>query len=154
MSKKELHFDAAVTLEQAIYYLSRLAESLKTGPVRVSAGDREITIAPRDILGMDLEVSQKREKSKLTLELTWREYPAADIESLLRIEPAPAEEPEDADDAEAAADDNDAADADDDADDADDDESDRAPAAEAAPEPAAPAPGAAPEPSRPMRVAQ
>ena len=149
MSKKELHFDAAVTLEQAIYYLSRLAESLKTGPVRVSAGDREITIAPRDILGMDLEVSQKREKSKLTLELTWREYPAADLESLLRIEPAPAEEPEEAADADA-----DAADSDDAEADADDAEHDAAPAAEVAPEPAAPAPGAAPEPSRPMRVAQ
>lgn len=146
MSKKELHFEAAVTLEQAIYYLTKLSDALKTGPVRVATGEREIVISPRDILGMELEVTQKRDKSKLLLELSWREYPAADLESLLRIEPAPvvAEEERDqeSEDEESSGE----------SEGGDDDDDASEGAAEAAEEQAS-QPAGADAPSRPMRLA-
>jgi len=148
MSKKELHFEAAVTLEQAIYYLTKLSDALKSGPVRVATGEREIIISPRDILGMELDVSQKREKSKLVLELSWREYPAADLDSLLRIEPAPvhAEEERDGEDEEDPERSGDA-----DADPSDDDD-EHAPAAQSSGDEAS-QPADADAPSRPMRLA-
>ncbi|MBK8261307.1 MAG: amphi-Trp domain-containing protein [Nannocystis sp.] len=144
MSKKELHFEAAVTLEQAIYYLTKLSDALKTGPVRVATGEREIVISPRDILGMELEVTQKRDKSKLLLELSWREYPAADLESLLRIEPAPvvAEEERDQD-----SEDEDDAEPSGESEGGDDDDDASEGAAEAS------QPADADAPSRPMRLA-
>lgn len=144
MSKKELHFEAAVTLEQAIYYLTKLSDALKTGPVRVATGEREIVISPRDILGMELEVTQKRDKSKLLLELSWREYPAADLESLLRIEPAPvvAEEERDQD-----SEDEDDAESSGESEGGDDDDDASEGAAEAS------QPADADAPSRPMRLA-
>jgi amphi-Trp domain-containing protein len=98
LSKKEVRFSAAVTREQAIVVLERLTAALRAGPVRVAAGDREVVIAPRDVLGLELEVSHKPGKSKLELELSWRELDADDGELGLVIEPAPETSADDDDD--------------------------------------------------------
>ncbi|MCB9568340.1 MAG: amphi-Trp domain-containing protein [Myxococcales bacterium] len=88
MSKKEVRFSAALTRDQAIATLEALTRALRAGPVRIAADGREVVIAPREVLGLELEVSHKPGKSKLELELTWRDYEGADEENDLRIEPA------------------------------------------------------------------
>ncbi|MEZ4380051.1 MAG: amphi-Trp domain-containing protein [Nannocystaceae bacterium] len=128
MSKKEVRFSAAVTREQAIAALEQLTAALRAGPVRVAAGDRSLVIAPRDVIGLDLEVSHKPGKSKLELELSWRELDADEGDLGLVIEPAPeseaaAEGDDDGDDGDAE----EAEEADDDDDD-DDDAGEDAPA--------------------------
>ncbi|MEZ4450112.1 MAG: amphi-Trp domain-containing protein [Nannocystaceae bacterium] len=89
MSKKDVRFEGALTREQAIGLLDQLTAALRSGAVRISVGDRAVSIAPSDVLGIELEVSQRRGKSKLELELTWREALTAKASGDLVIETAP-----------------------------------------------------------------
>ncbi len=93
MSKNELSLKGTVDLERAIGYLEDLIASLKAGTVHIQQGDKGLTIHPRDVVDLEVEVEQKKAKEKFTLELAWRNGVTTPTENDLVITSEAPEEP-------------------------------------------------------------
>ena len=100
MSKQELSLKGTVDLERAIGYLEDLIASLKAGTVHIQQGDKGLTIHPRDVVDLEVEVEQKKAKEKFTIELAWRNGVTTPTDGDLVISseaPEPVEEDEETD---------------------------------------------------------
>lgn len=71
MSKK-IKIDGLMELGKACGYLEDLLASLKQGTLHVAVGADSITLVPDGIVDFEMEVSQKKEKEKLSIEFSWK----------------------------------------------------------------------------------
>ena len=100
-SKREVEFKATMSRDQLVTYLEDLAASLKEGNVCLAKGDESVVLELTDTVKVAIEAKEKKDKCKLSLELTWRPdiEPKGDAQGLTistvapqQAEAAPAEE--------------------------------------------------------------
>lgn len=72
MSKKEVSVRGTMPPKAIITVLEDLLESFKKGQVVIQNGSEFVTLKPSEQISMELEAGQKKEKEKLTLELSWQ----------------------------------------------------------------------------------
>lgn len=77
MCKLKIKCDGVMQLSEVIANLEGLARDMKTGSVMLAAGDETLTLQPPVLINMAMKASQKKDKEKFILELSWRKYDAA-----------------------------------------------------------------------------
>lgn len=85
-----IEVEGATPLPRVLETLEALVAALRTGSVEVRHGDESIVLGPRDVLGFELSARAKGKRQRLTLELKWRKYGAADPDLDLSVRPGPA----------------------------------------------------------------
>lgn len=110
MGEKQSTFKANIAREQAAAYLEDLAASLRAGTVALSQGNRQVVLSPARSMALELEVSDKKGRQKLDLELSWYVVPEIESEDSLTISAqTPETVPADEEDGEQGDDDSDGA---------------------------------------------
>ncbi|MES9995695.1 amphi-Trp domain-containing protein [Desulfovibrio aminophilus] len=75
--KCKVSIDQYVEVKQVVAYLEDLVRGLKAGSIMVQHGEESVVLTPPDMVEMEVEAKQKKDKSKFALELSWRAAPAA-----------------------------------------------------------------------------
>ncbi len=70
--KREVSTKLIMDVSEVITYLQDLANSLKAGQVCVQQGNEFVTLKPLDLVKVEIEASQKKDKEKFTLEISWK----------------------------------------------------------------------------------
>lgn len=84
MSKHEIEFKTLVDKDEAIAYLEKLVQCLKAGKIVIERGENFVSISPEEKISFELECSQKKDKEKISFELSWNPTPP-DPEDRLNI---------------------------------------------------------------------
>lgn len=71
MGKDKLKMDSMMPLEQAAATLEELACSLKNGTISVQLGQETMQLCPAGVVQFEMKVSRKKEKQKISLEVSW-----------------------------------------------------------------------------------
>ncbi len=71
MSKKEISYKGRVEYEKAIEYLEELVKGLKSGTVYLQSEQEYIELSPGKTVMIEASASQKKDKEKFSLELSW-----------------------------------------------------------------------------------
>ncbi len=93
MSHKKVESKTQLKRDQVASYLEELAKSLRAGKLLIQCDEDYVYLAPTDVLDLELEASQKKNREKVSLELSWSLEPAVKPEPALQIsskEPKPA----------------------------------------------------------------
>ena len=105
MSKHEIEFKTLVDRNDAVLHLEKIVQCLKAGKIVVERGKNFVILSPVEKISFALECSQKKDKEKISFELSWTPTPPdPDPEDRLSIsfnEPAVEAPQEDKDDHEA-----------------------------------------------------
>ena len=73
MSKKqELKMEGGMDIDSAVAYLERLIDGFKSGNVRLEKGAEVLLLHPAGVLEMEIEAAQKKEKEKISIDLSWK----------------------------------------------------------------------------------
>lgn len=75
----EFEFEGTATPADAAAALSRLAEGIRTGALRVGSGDRAITVFPEAHLALEIEARERKGKARIEIAIAWK-HPGADAE--------------------------------------------------------------------------
>ena len=75
MSKNEIEFKTPVNRDEAVAHLEKLIECLKAGRIVIEKGTHFVSIAPGENMVLELECCQKKEKEKVSFELSWNPIP-------------------------------------------------------------------------------
>ncbi len=71
-AKKDVSMKGLVSSKEAIAYLQDLITCFKAGTVCVQQGEDFVTLKPEDMVLLEIEAEQKKDKEKFILEMTWR----------------------------------------------------------------------------------
>ncbi|MCM0756435.1 amphi-Trp domain-containing protein [Desulfovibrio aminophilus] len=74
--KCKVSIDQYVEVKQVVAYLEDLVKGLKAGSIMVQHGEESVVLTLPDMVEMEIEAKQKKDKSKFVLELSWRAAPA------------------------------------------------------------------------------
>lgn len=74
--KCKVEIEQYVETKEAIKYLEDLVKGLKSGTIVIQHGEESVTLTPPDMVELELEAKQKKDKSKFVLELSWKSMPA------------------------------------------------------------------------------
>lgn len=68
----EFEFAGSVAAEQAADYLERIAAGLRAGQISLGAGERRLSLAPGEMLKLEVEAESEGGKGSVALELSWK----------------------------------------------------------------------------------
>lgn len=86
MSKHEIEFKTLMNRDEAIEHLEKLVQCLNAGKIVVERGKHFVSISPEEKISFELECSQKKDKEKISFELSWNPtLPDPDPEDQLNI---------------------------------------------------------------------
>ena len=71
-SGNKLKVEGIMELSQALAYLEQVVASLKQGAIAIEAGEETITLSPENVVEFEMEASQKKDKEKFALEISWK----------------------------------------------------------------------------------
>ncbi|THB68693.1 MAG: amphi-Trp domain-containing protein [Desulfovibrio sp.] len=71
-SKNKVEIEGTMELTQVATYLEDLLKGIKAGTVHVQLGGDSVLLHPKSIVDFEMEVTQKKEKEKITLEMSWK----------------------------------------------------------------------------------
>jgi len=71
MGKKEISFKATVEHQKAVAYLKELLNGFKNGEFYVQDGNNYVALKPTGTVQLEIESSQKHDREKLSIELSW-----------------------------------------------------------------------------------
>ncbi|MBG0774978.1 MAG: amphi-Trp domain-containing protein [Desulfovibrionaceae bacterium] len=72
MGKRKIELDGATELKQVAAYLESIVKGLKAGTLHVQLGADTLDLQLPSVVDFEMSVSQKKEKEKITVELSWR----------------------------------------------------------------------------------
>ena len=72
MGSRKLKVQGMMELSQAVAYLEDVLQSLKEGAIRVESGNEVMSLNPGGIVDFEMQLSQKKEKEKFSLEISWK----------------------------------------------------------------------------------
>lgn len=72
-SGTKVEIEGAMDLGQAISYLKDVLNSLKEGVIRVEAGDDIVMLRPSQAVDFEMSASQKKDREKFSLKLSWKQ---------------------------------------------------------------------------------
>jgi amphi-Trp domain-containing protein len=71
-SGDDFDFAGTIAAEQAAEYLERLAAGIRAGRIALGAGERKLSLAPSDMLKLEVEAESEGGKGSLAFELSWK----------------------------------------------------------------------------------
>lgn len=72
MKKKKIEIEEFMTREKVADFFRTLAEGLQSGSVELKDDEETLMILPPDILSVEIGAKQKKDKFKLSMEVSWR----------------------------------------------------------------------------------
>ena len=72
MKKKKIEIEEVMTREKVADLLRKVSEGLRSGSVELQDDEETLTLVPSDILAVEIGAKQKKDKSKFSLEVSWR----------------------------------------------------------------------------------
>lgn len=72
MEKKTIEIEKTLPKEQVADFFRQLAEELKNGSVEIKDETETLTLTPPNMISVEISAKQKKDKSKLTIEMSWR----------------------------------------------------------------------------------
>jgi amphi-Trp domain-containing protein len=79
--KSEVKIKRTMEADALADVLDDLAKSIREGTVCVQRGDEFVTLNPGGRMEMELEAGQKKDKQKLSIELSWRQLDVQEEET-------------------------------------------------------------------------
>lgn len=86
-NKRELKAELQMALPELIHYLEAIVDGLRQGRVYLEHGGEVVGLNPSGTVTLEVEAKQKKDKEKLTFEVSWKRDETADLseEERLRI---------------------------------------------------------------------
>jgi amphi-Trp domain-containing protein len=75
---REFEFEGTATPAEAAEMLSRLAEGIRAGALRVGAGQRAIRVFPAANLALEIEARERKGKDRIEIAIAWKPAGAGD----------------------------------------------------------------------------
>lgn len=72
MSKKKLKIEGLMDLTQAAEYVESVLTSIREGSLNVEKSGEQITLTPQSTVSFEMSLSQKKEKEKICIEISWK----------------------------------------------------------------------------------
>lgn len=72
MKKKKIEIDELMSRERVADFLQTVAIGLRQGSIELNDDEETLTLTPPDILAVEIGAKQKKDKSKFSLELSWK----------------------------------------------------------------------------------
>ena len=84
---RKFEFTATLEAAQVADYLARIADGIRGGVIRLTAGERELQLGPVEVLKLEIEAEAKPEKGKgsIELEISWKSDYAATTQEAARM---------------------------------------------------------------------
>lgn len=73
--KNKVVVEGALQRAEAVAHLERLVAALKAGSLHIQQGPDSACLTPPDIVDLKIEASQKADKEKLAIKLSWSSDP-------------------------------------------------------------------------------
>lgn len=70
--KRVFDHDSLQDMSSVIEYLATLTDGFRTGQLSVTGPEGEIVLRPQGLVRMELRASQRDDRDRLTLRLTWK----------------------------------------------------------------------------------
>ena len=83
--KKKVKTKGTMQRDKVVSQLEDLVESLKNGSLSVTVGEETLTLSPQEIVEFEMEVSAKKDKEKLSIEINWKKPPFSAIDANVKI---------------------------------------------------------------------
>lgn len=74
--KNKIKIEGVMQLSEVIANLEKLIEDMKAGVVTLGAGEECLSLQPSVLINVEMKASQKKEKEKFALELSWKKHKA------------------------------------------------------------------------------
>lgn len=72
MDKAKVSVEKMLGAKEALAVLEDLVQGFKAGRMTITEGEQSVTLVVPELLELELEAKQKKDKSKLVIELSWR----------------------------------------------------------------------------------
>ena len=76
--KNKIRIEGVMQLTEVIANLEKLVTDMKSGVVTLAAGDEALTLAPSVLVNVEMKASQKKDKEKFALEISWKKHKEVD----------------------------------------------------------------------------
>lgn len=70
--KRTIEIEESMSREQAADFFRMLANGLQSGSIELKSGEETLTLSPTDMISVEIEAKQKKDKSKFSMEMSWR----------------------------------------------------------------------------------
>ncbi|OIQ50647.1 hypothetical protein BerOc1_02588 [Pseudodesulfovibrio hydrargyri] len=100
MDKQKISVKKVLEYKDAVSYIEDLAKSFRSGTIVLESGEEHVVMKPAAQVGIKVEAKTKKDKQKISFELSWTEAASADLkigETVPAVQPeggAPAIQPE------------------------------------------------------------
>ena len=71
-NKNKIKVEGVMQISEVIANLEKLICDMKAGCVTIAAGDETLTLRPSVLVNVDMKASQKKDKEKFALEISWK----------------------------------------------------------------------------------
>lgn len=72
MEKKAIEIEETMNREQVATFFRMLANGLQSGTLDLKNDKESLTLSPSDMISVEIGAKQKKDKSKFSLEMSWR----------------------------------------------------------------------------------
>ena len=72
MKKKKIEIEEFMTREKVADFFRKLSEGLQNGNIELIDDEETLAISPPDILSVEIGAKQKKDKFKLSMEVSWK----------------------------------------------------------------------------------
>lgn len=76
--KNKIKVEGVMQITEVIANLEKLAADMRAGLVTLAAGDETLTLTPSVLVSVDMKASQKKDKEKFALEISWKKQKQMD----------------------------------------------------------------------------
>ncbi|KUG27252.1 hypothetical protein ASZ90_002888 [hydrocarbon metagenome] len=85
MAKNKVKMEGMLELREVVARLEDVVSNLKAGSICMAVGEDCVTLRPTSIVSVSMKASQKKDKEKFSLELSWKTGPNAELAPEARI---------------------------------------------------------------------
>lgn len=85
MAKNKVKMEGMLELREVVARLEDVVSNLKAGSLCMAVGEDCVTLRPTSIVAVTMKASQKKDKEKFALELSWKTGRDADLAPEARI---------------------------------------------------------------------
>ena len=76
--RSKIKVEGVMQITEVIANLEKLVADMKAGLVTIAAGDESLTLRPSVLVNVDMKASQKKDKEKYALEISWKKHKEMD----------------------------------------------------------------------------
>lgn len=72
--KNKIKIEGVMQLSEVIANLEKLVADMQCGKVTLAAGDESLMLSPSVLVNVEMKASQKKDKEKFSLEISWKKH--------------------------------------------------------------------------------